>query len=428
MKKSVVLALAAALACGTASTVFAANPFSDVPADHWAYDAVAQLAEEGVIEGYGDGSFRGQQEITRYEMAQMVARALAKGNSPAAKAQLDKLTAEFADELNALGVRVANLEKKVDNVKFFGELRYTSRRMIEKHVDDAANNKTNLIQLRLYADAKVNKHWTARTGFFYDINNAQNSPNGAANASDAIRYLYARGVYGKTVIDLGAFESFEPITEGMLFDRRITGAKVTYGKDLKFTVLGGRANDRDYFGLEATRTTTAADVFGAYIQYKKKNLGLGAAYYGFSGLGHDTYNYVNGNQKDKANVWAISAQYKFGDDWRLYGTFAQNTKAKGMLEHAHNNIGYNIELDYKGAKKNVAGSYGAHIAYKHLGDGVVLGNSTYDYQCNNTKGFDLYGEVMLDKNIRLDLGYYWGKTLHADNSFKYPYTRVHFYF
>ena len=125
MKKTLVSALTTALVVGAASTTFAAaNPFSDVPADHWAYDAVATLAKDGVIDGYGDGTYRGDQEITRYEMAQMVARAMAKTDVSAAdKAMIDKLAAEFADELNNLGLRVAALEKKVDNVKWTGELR-----------------------------------------------------------------------------------------------------------------------------------------------------------------------------------------------------------------------------------------------------------------------------------------------------------------
>ena len=123
MRKALLSTCAAALLVGTTSTAFAAaNPFEDVPVDHWVYDAVAQLAADGIIEGYGDGTYRGDQAITRFEMAQMVARAMAKGSGN--KALLDKLAAEFADELNQLGVRVANLEKKVDNVKFGGTVRY----------------------------------------------------------------------------------------------------------------------------------------------------------------------------------------------------------------------------------------------------------------------------------------------------------------
>ena len=117
MKKTVAAALAAAFVVGASSTTFAAgNPFSDVPAGHWAYDSVAKLAAIGVVEGYGDGTYRGDRLITRYEMAQMVAKAMAKNPGGVTKAELDRLAAEFRDELDALGVRVAELEKYADKV------------------------------------------------------------------------------------------------------------------------------------------------------------------------------------------------------------------------------------------------------------------------------------------------------------------------
>ena len=126
MKKTLVSVLTTALVVGAASTTFAAaNPFSDVPADHWAYDAVTQLAADGVIEGYGDTTFRGQQNITRYKMAQMIAKAMARTDVSASdKALIDKLAAEFYDELNNLGVRVSNLERNADMVKWNGQARY----------------------------------------------------------------------------------------------------------------------------------------------------------------------------------------------------------------------------------------------------------------------------------------------------------------
>ena len=64
MKKTIVSALTTALVVGAASTTFAAtNPFSDVPADHWSYDAVSQLAADGVIDGYGDNTFKGDKNV-----------------------------------------------------------------------------------------------------------------------------------------------------------------------------------------------------------------------------------------------------------------------------------------------------------------------------------------------------------------------------
>ena len=83
MKKTLVSALTSALVVGAASTTFAAaNPFADVPADHWAYDAVAQLVQDGIVNGYGaEGTFKGDQNLSRYEMAQIVAKAMAKSDA-----------------------------------------------------------------------------------------------------------------------------------------------------------------------------------------------------------------------------------------------------------------------------------------------------------------------------------------------------------
>ena len=76
MKKHLATMLAAMAVLG-ATTVFAANPFSDVTPDSWAYQSVSQLASAGIINGYPDGTFKGQKEITRFEMAQMIAKAMA---------------------------------------------------------------------------------------------------------------------------------------------------------------------------------------------------------------------------------------------------------------------------------------------------------------------------------------------------------------
>ena len=84
-KRKRILTTLAIMTCALSSTASAAqNPFSDVPENHWAYDAVAQLAKDGIIEGYGDATFQGGRSITRYEMAQMVAKAMAKKEVPAA--------------------------------------------------------------------------------------------------------------------------------------------------------------------------------------------------------------------------------------------------------------------------------------------------------------------------------------------------------
>ncbi len=95
-----------------------ANPFADVPLNHWAYDAVDYLAAKGVIIGYPDGTFGGNRTLTRYEFAEALARALAHVDaagyaSAADVAVLEKLSIEFADELASLGVTVADLKAAV---------------------------------------------------------------------------------------------------------------------------------------------------------------------------------------------------------------------------------------------------------------------------------------------------------------------------
>lgn len=99
------LAILAGLTVGMSSTAFAAtaDSFTDVPKDHWSYQALDYLAKEGVIEGMGDSTFQGSRAMTRYEMAAIVAKAMQKNDiSFGDKAVLDKLSAEYANELGTL--------------------------------------------------------------------------------------------------------------------------------------------------------------------------------------------------------------------------------------------------------------------------------------------------------------------------------------
>lgn len=118
------VALAALLAC-SAFSASAANPFSDVDYNDWSYKAVAELSEQGVVDGYPDGSFKGNKEISRFETAQIVARLLAKENSlnNEQKASVHKLANAYSDELKQLGVRVDNVEKKLGKTDLITEIR-----------------------------------------------------------------------------------------------------------------------------------------------------------------------------------------------------------------------------------------------------------------------------------------------------------------
>ena len=222
-KKISAMALTAAIVCTSASAFAAANPFADVPRDHWAYDAVAELADEGVIEGYGDGTYSGENEITRYEMAQMVAKAMAKEDQVNAqqKALIDRLAAEFSAELNNLGVRVANLEDRIDNVKWGGEMRYTaSKRMFH----DGPDSSMNRLELRLKPVATVNDHWLVRARI-------DGRADMAADTSTTLQLKQANveGHYGAWTIEAGMFPVWTE--QGVILDDNISGGQVTYAGD-----------------------------------------------------------------------------------------------------------------------------------------------------------------------------------------------------
>ena len=176
MKKILALAAMAALTAGVSA--YAANPFSDVTPNDWAYQAVADLSEQGVVEGYPDGTFKGERNITRYEMAQIIARMLANEDQMNAEQRttLDKLAGEYADELANLGVRVSNLEKKVGNLSFSGDgrMRYQNKDAgaadkwdgrIRLNVKGQVNDST-YVQGRL--DAEMNFKTSDDTNVIFD--------------------------------------------------------------------------------------------------------------------------------------------------------------------------------------------------------------------------------------------------------------------
>ena len=73
--KKLTITIALMLVVALAMPAFGAS-FSDVPSDHWAYDAINKLVAAGIVEGYPDGEYKGDKSMTRYEMAVMVSRAL----------------------------------------------------------------------------------------------------------------------------------------------------------------------------------------------------------------------------------------------------------------------------------------------------------------------------------------------------------------
>ena len=438
MKKTLVSALTTALVVGAASTTFAAaNPFSDVPADHWAYDAVSQLAADGVIEGYGDTTFRGNQSITRYEMAQMVAKAMAKTDVSAAdKALIDKLAAEFSDELNNLGVRVSNLERNADNVKWNGQVRYrywSQRYENEKGSKDKKN--TDQLNFRLEPSAEVNKNWHVKSRI-----DAFTNPRKDGDATLKLVRVWAQGDYKNFQVKLGKLPFFSTETAGMLLDNQFSGAQITVGNQLKFTAEAGRwdldnAINQSAIYKAATKTKSETDKTLAYGDQTASYQGValngtagklygGAAYRHFES---DLFKHVDGFKKDadEANIWSVGAGYKFDKNWNLYGAYAKNEKAEADA------TAHNIQLNYKGAQKANKGSWGAYTAYRYMGQNVAFA-PTYETflsaGVNNVKGWEVGTEYVPFTNVTAAAYYFNGKQLENDRDAELLFGRVNFWF
>ena len=163
MNKKLVASLVATMAVG--ATAFAANPFVDVPSDSWAYNSVVELANSGIIQGVDGVHFQGERNITRYEAAEIVAKAMAHEDRANAeqRALINRLADEFSDELNNLGVRVSNLEDRVGNVKLTGDarVRYMKQGQMLK------NDGSWQFRGRLRANAKINDRADAVIGVNY---------------------------------------------------------------------------------------------------------------------------------------------------------------------------------------------------------------------------------------------------------------------
>ena len=443
MKKTLVSALTTALVIGAASTTFAAaNPFEDVPADHWAYDAIAQLAADGVIEGYGDGTYRGDQEITRYEMAQMVARAMAKNASGVNKAMIDKLAAEFADELNSLGVRVAALEKKVDNVKWGGKLRYRYIHMNHEGENVGGTNdrvNVNQILLRFEPQMKINEHWTGKARIDYahatNMNDARNE-NQAGNIM--LDRMWVQGDYKNLQIHLGKLTYKTKADYGLVMDRYITGGSVIFGSNVKVALSLGRVNDENNalvsgYARRANNFATrlngqdplgigmgndAASTYGAIEIYNdrtsKFTWGLGYHRFGNEDL------YRGGLENDNYSIFNLGLGYKFTKDIELTGAYSRAFGAsvdKGRYPGAPDIDGsqknsYAIQLNYAGAKASKPGSWGAYIAWRQIGQFASTGWNTYALngpQYAGSRGFEIGASWAPMKNVVGSVKWFTGK-------------------
>lgn len=188
MKRILSILLAFIIILSFAGIAFA-GPFTDVPAKHWSYDAISQLSKAGIIDSYGDGTFRGEKTMTRYEMAMIVGKALEHSDKADAKNKvlIEKLATEFADELKTLGVRVHKLEDYNKNTLRIGfdELVMFSGDNPPAGIPKTQGNDEFHFRTRLTFDGKL----TDKIAYNARITNQLNT-FGGQSATSALNYTF----------------------------------------------------------------------------------------------------------------------------------------------------------------------------------------------------------------------------------------------
>ncbi len=379
MKKQFAAIFAATAVLGV-TTAFAANPFSDVTPDSWAYQAVSQLANAGIVNGYPDGTFKGQNNITRYEMAQMVAKAMANQDRANAEQQamINRLADEFSNELNNLGVRVARLEDRVGNVKVTGDARL--------RYQDAEHAKSKFdARARVQFNAKVNDRTDAVVRLSSGSFELGNSQNGG-NANATIDRAYVNHKFGERV-SLKAGRFGQTIGGGLAFDGTFDGAQLNAGNDK----IQAQAAYGYMVSGEAAGLTKDQNVTNTYLGLSGK-LGKHTTVGGF-------YDRVNQDSTNGyKNIYGFNADANFDKVW-VGGEWLKDSHVdKSQAWTA--GLGYG---DYNIAKK---GSWDVKGQYFNAKANAPIVDTTYNHiYTTDAKGWMASVNYALQNNVGLSAYY-----------------------
>ena len=398
-----------------AACAFAANPFVDVPSDSWAYKSVVELADAGIIQGVDGSYFQGERNITRYEAAEMVAKAMAHMDKASVeqRALINKLADEYADELNNLGVRVSALENRVGNVKLSGDARIRFR-----HQDTSSEASTGYkkdaswdYRVRVRANAKVNDRTTVTYGISTD--DISFADNGAASDNKNIFTDDAKVDYnfggdhwnlsvGRTDTYVLGGENAYGFQYGDVFDR----AELKYTND-HFAATAG------YGKFKAGDTVEGNGLLGVKTGYGELEgfFGGGRAAGSAVGVYYNDFNGINGFKAD--DLWGAYASLNFGK-WNALANY----------EKINNDVTNDPEvwigkLTYGSADSDARGSWDAWVEYINSDKGALLGGATNSWRddsvLDNVKSWGVGIDYTLAKNVILTAAQTFGtQTKHGN--------------
>lgn len=364
MKKKFISLLIPIFLLSFSANAFATDIYDDVDSSHWAYKAVKQLTEAGIISGVGNNTFAGDKPVSRYEMAQMVFNAMGKYDKADANQKLliDALKAEFNDVYKKVlehDKRIDKLEKRQDKVTFSGMF---SARYRDVNYDQTGKGSQVTNQYRIRLDGKVKIDADSSVGFRFvtkapNKNNLFNdswinsggdnqvTANGTNNTYNNLidRYYYTAKLGSHSALTLGE--------QALVID------PMNIIVDSTFYSYGGGKLAYKLNGLGKDAVVTAQ--YGSFYR--------GATLTGFTGWGNKTAKDFN-----NADIASVILNGKINDLNYLvgYADFKNNKANIDLLRYTFANVGFlvapkvGLSLEYANNSADSQGSFGtAKIVY-----------------------------------------------------------------
>lgn len=412
MKTKVLAALAATMAVG-ATCAFAANPFVDVPSDSWAYKSVVELADAGIIQGVDGQYFQGNRNITRYEAAEMVAKAMAHMDKASVeqRALINKLADEYADELNNLGVRVSALENRVGNVKLTGDarVRYIHQDSDDQGKGEVKNDNSWSYRVRVRANAQVND----RTKVVYGVstNNVNFADNSKASSDSKDNNIFTDRAFvdynfggnnwdlkvGRDEYDMGGGRAY-----GFLYGDTFDGAQLKYTND-KFAATAGYGKFKEGVmggdnGASAATKTGYGELEGFFGGGRAAGSAVGVYYNDFSG--NKSFNFDD--------AWGAYGSLNLGK-WNALANYEKYNSENSKADDPEVWVG---KITYNKANFATPKSWDAWVEYLNADNG--FGDKTHafigstqswrnDNLLNNVKSWGVGADYTFAKNAQFQV-------------------------
>lgn len=435
MKSKSLAAVALIVAMGFGGTALAApvNPFDDVPPNHWSYAAVEKLVHDGVVTGYDDNTFKGDKPLTRYEMAVIVGKAISKSEKADAedKALIEKLSHEYSRELNNMGVRISDLEKRVDNVMLNGYVRakYDSD-TVEGETSPINGNGNKHFYMDFEGTMKVNDKWDAH---FQSETNETYSTNRSWGENDGtFQRIWATGSIGDVTVTAG--KKWWGYGSNVAWGHSGSGIQFDYAAPrYKVSVFNFKPTQLDANGNAINLTNAGqTSLYGMNLNADlSKTVNANLLVGGNKATGDATLSDGTIQKDSGITRWGeFDLSAKIMKNVKVTGTYAR-TNADDY------NSSYQIRVDYKGMDIKSPGSFGAYLRLLKF---QKYGDPSHDDEWSSLpsdmKGWILGVDYALGKDIQWTTLYGDQKLnisgtdpeLDKDSSRKLIRTQVDFHF